>query len=251
MEISTTMKKIILLLGVLVSLTAAHVVFGQITEGVIVFEDKVNIHRTLPPDRQEMKNMMPEFRTTQQQLTFNAEESLYKPLEEDVADEDIEGPGVRMRFRIAQNEYYVNQAQSRRAVLQEFMGKKYLIEDSLKLIPWKFDGEMKEIKGYPCRKATYFNEERKQNITAWYTEKLRPFLGPESFASLPGAVLQIDINDGERMLTATSIEARAIKKNEMKLSGGGIKTTEPEFRKMRDEQMEKMRANGANMIIRN
>jgi GLPGLI family protein len=251
MEISTTMKKIILLLGVLVSLTAAHVVFGQVTEGLITFEDKVNVHRTLPAERREMKNMIPEFRITQQQLTFNSEESLYKPLEEDVADEDIEGAGMRMRFRTPQNEYYINQGQSRRSVLQEFMGKKYLIEDSLKVIPWKFDSEMKEIKDYQCKKATWYNEERKQNITAWYTDKLRPFLGPEGFATLPGAVLMIDINDGERMVTATKIEARPVKKSELKLSGGGVKTTQEEFTKIRDEQMERMRANGGNIIIRN
>ena len=245
------MKKIILLLGILVSLTAAQVVFGQVSEGVITFEDKVNMHRTLPPDRQEMKNMIPEFRSTQQQLAFNATESLYKPFEEDVADEDIEGPGMRMRFRMPQNEFYVNQGESKRAVLQEFMGKKYLIEDSLKVTPWKLVNEVKEIKGYPCKKATYYNEERKQNITAWYTDKLRPFLGPEGFTTLPGAVLMVDINDGERTLTALKVEAKALRKGDLKLSGGGVKTTEAEFRKLREEQMEKMRANGGNIIIRN
>ncbi len=245
------MKKIILLIGILVSVTAAHVVFGQVTEGIISYEDKVNIHKTLPPERQEMKDMIPQFRTSQQQLAFNADESLYKPLEEDVADEDIEGPGMRMRFRMPQNEFYVNQSESRRAVLQEFMGKKYLIEDSLKIIPWKFSNEIKEIKGYQCKKATYYNEERKQDITAWYTDKLRPFLGPESFTTLPGAVLMIDINDGERTVTATKIEGRPVKKNELKLTAGGTKTTEAEFRKTRDEQIQKMRANGGNIIIRN
>jgi GLPGLI family protein len=251
MEISTTMKKIILLIGILVSVTAAHVVFGQVTEGIISYEDKVNVHRTLPEDRQEMKDMIPEFRTSQQHLAFNADESLYKPLEEDVADEDIEGPGMRMRFRRSQSEFYVNQAESRRAVLQEFMGKKYLIEDSLRIIPWKFSNDVREIKGYQCKKATYYNEERKQNITAWYTDKLRPFLGPESFTTLPGAVLMIDINDGERMVTATKIEGRPVKKNELRLTPGGTKITEAEFRKTREEQIEKMKANGGNIIIRN
>jgi GLPGLI family protein len=251
MEISTTMKKIILVLGILVCLTAAHFTFGQVAEGVIIFEDKLNVHRTLPPDRQEMKNMIPEFRTSQQQLAFNATESLYKRLEEDVADEDVEGPGMRMTFRMPQNEFYINQNESKRSVLQEFMGKKYLIEDSLKVTPWKLSNEVKEVKGYQCKKATYYNEERKQNITAWYTDKLRPFLGPEGFTTLPGAVLMVDINDGERTLTAMKIEPKPLKKGDLKLSTGGIKTTEPEFRKLREAQMERMRANGGNVIIRN
>ena len=64
------MKKLLLLAGILVSLAAANVVFGQ-TTGVITYEVKVNLHRRLPPDRADMKAMMPEFRVTKEQLFFN------------------------------------------------------------------------------------------------------------------------------------------------------------------------------------
>ena len=251
MQISTTMKKIVLLLGVLVSLTAAHVVFAQTTEGFIVYETKINTHRTLPPDRQEMKSMIPEFRSTKEQLAFNSTQSLYKPIEEDVVDEDVDdGQGVRLRFRTPMSEYFVDQAASRKSILLEFIGKKYLIEDSLTLVPWKFGTETKEINGYQCRQASYYNEEKQQNIVAWYSDKFRPMLGPEGFNTLPGAVLQVDINDGERVITAKQIDARPLKKNELKMSSGGIKTTQAEFKRLRDEHLEKMKANGANIIIR-
>lgn len=243
------MKRIILLVGVLVSLTAAHIVFGQ-TEGAITYETKVNIHRTLPKEREAMKSMIPEFRTSKDKLAFNASESLYSPIIED-EDEDINAGGMQMRFQRPQNEIYIDQQNSRRVLLQDFMGKKYLIDDSLKLTPWKFGTETKEVKGHVCKQASWYNEERKQSIVAWYTDQLRPFLGPESFNTLPGAVLQIDINDGERTVTATNIEFRTLKKNEVKVPSGGTKTTEPEFRKMVSEQMERMRANGGNIIIRN
>jgi hypothetical protein len=64
-------------------------------------------------------------------------------------------------------------------------------------------------------------------------------------------VLEINVNEGERIITAKNIELRALKKNELKVPAGGTKTTEPEFRKMMNEQMERMRANGGNVIIRN
>jgi GLPGLI family protein len=243
------MKRILLLLGVLVSLTAAHIVFGQ-TEGTIIYEVKVNMHRTLPKEREEMKNMIPEFRTSQDQLFFNTTESLFLPVEED-EDQDINNGGMQMRFQRPRVENYINQATSRRVVQQEFMGKKYLIEDSLKVMAWKFGNETKEVKGYPCRQASFYNEERKQNIVAWYTDKFRPFLGPENFNTLPGAVLEVNINDGERTITAKTIELRPLKKNEIKIPSGGTKTTEVAYRKMVADQMEKMRANGGNMIIRN
>ena len=243
------MKRILLFLGVLVCLTAAHVVFGQ-TEGSIIYEVKMNMHRNIPKEREEMKNMIPEFRTTRDQLFFNSSESLYKPVEED-DDTDIDNGGMRMVIQRPKNETYVNQSASKRILLQEFMGKKYLIEDSLKVQPWKFGEETKEVKGYPCKQASFYNEERKQTIVAWYTDKLRPFLGPESFNTLPGAVMQVDINSGERIITAKTIELRPLKKNEMKIPAAGTKITEPEFRKMVREQMEKMGATGGNIIIRN
>ena len=244
------MKKIMILLGIAVSLTAAHIVFAQVNEGVITYAVKVNMHRTLPPDRQEMRNMVPEFRTTKDQLFFNAKESLYKPLPEE--DEDFgDGNGVQIRMRVPQNEVYVDQANSKRILLNEFMGKKYLIEDSLKLTPWKFGTETKAIKGYDCKQASFYNEERKQNVVAWYTDKLRPFLGPENFNTLPGAVLEVDINNGERVISVLSIEQRPLKKSELKMPTSGTKTTEAEYRKLVNEQMERMRANGANVIIRN
>jgi GLPGLI family protein len=249
MKISTTMKRILLFLGVLVCLTAAHVVFGQ-TEGSIIYEVKMNMHRNIPKEREEMKNMIPEFRKSRDQLFFNASESLYKAVEED-DDTDVDNGGMRMVIQRPKNETYVNQAATKRVLLQEFMGKKYLIEDSLKVTPWKFGSETKEVKGYACKQASFYNEERKQTIVAWYTDKLRPFLGPENFNTLPGAVLLVDINDGERIITAQTIELRPLKKNEMKIPSGGTKTTEPEFRKMVREQMEKMGASGGNIIIRN
>ena len=124
------MKKLILLLGVLVSLTAANVVFGQ--SGVITYEVKVNLHRRLPPERADMKAMIPEFRTTKEQLFFNGNESLYKPLIED-EDEEVGGGGMRMVIRQPNNEIYLDQATGKIISKQEFMGKNYLIEERLTL----------------------------------------------------------------------------------------------------------------------
>ena len=248
MKISKTMKRIILLAGVLTGVAAIQVVFGQ-TEGVITYEVKVNVHRTLPKEREEMKTMIPEFRINQDQLFFNAEASLFKPVEEE--EEEIEHGAMRMRMQRPMNETYVNQSDLKQVRLLEFMGKKYLIEDSVTLLPWKFGADTKEIQGFSCRQATYYNEERKQSVVAWYTDGLRPFLGPEGFNTLPGAVLAVDINDGERVITAKGIELRALKKNELKIPSAGTKTTEAEFRKLMEEQMERMRANGGNIIIRN
>ena len=61
----------------------------------------------------------------------------------------------------------------------------------------------------------------------------------------------MDINGGERVILATKIEPRALKKNELKVPSAGTKVTQEEYRKLVNEQMEKMRQGGGNVIIRN
>lgn len=247
------MKRILIVIGILISLFSLRVVFGQSAEGVITYHVKINMHRRLPPDRQEMKSMIPEYRTVKEQLFFNATESMYKPLIEDEEEPLGGGGGVQMRIQQPNNEVYVNPSSQRVVSKQEFMGKDYLIDDTLKVAPWKFGTETKEIMGYVCKQAFYTDEslpDRKQEITAWYTDKLRPMLGPDRFNSLPGTVLAVDINNGERVIVASEMDLRALKKNEIKMPASGTRTTRAEFRKMVDEQMKRMGGRGG-MIIRN
>lgn len=250
MKITNTMKNVLLVVGIVVMLTAAHFVFGQVPEGVIDYEVKMNMHRRLPPDQASMKDMIPEFSISKDQLFFNGKESLYKTIEEDEDEPEPGGGGMRMHLKRPNIQTYFNYDNSRKVMLQEFMGKDYLIEDSIRIAPWKFGMETKTILGYTCKQASFYNTERKTNVVAWYTDQLMPFRGPESFNSLPGTVLQVDINEGERIVTASKIEARPLKKNEMKIPSGGQRMTNDEFNKMQEAQMERMRANGANIIIR-
>ncbi|MBT1710039.1 GLPGLI family protein [Fulvivirgaceae bacterium PWU5] len=234
------MKKIVIIGSILASLAVAHVGFGQTPGGVILYEVKINLHRRLPPDRETMKDAIPEFNVHQEELFFNETASLYKPMEEDEDEFEADGGGMRMRFRRPHGEYYTDQAMAASIVQQDIMGKKYLIQDSLSVLPWKLGTETKTILGYICRQASYYNEERKQEIVAWYTDTLRPFLGPERFNSLPGGVLQVDVNAGETVITAQQVTLRPLKKNELKAPTGGERITQTEFQKVSREQMQRM-----------
>jgi len=253
------MKSLLVILGILVCIAAAEVVFAQNqgTEGVITYEMKINLHRRIPPGQEARKAMIPEFRTTKQQLFFNESESIYKPVIEDEEEDMMAGHegngGMRFRFQQANDEIYINPGNTTIVAKREFMGKEYLIDDTLKISPWKLGSETKEIQGYPCKMAWYVDErqpDRKQEITAWYTDQLRPMLGPEMFGSLPGTVLAIDINNGERVIVARQVEFRQLKKNEIKVPEKGQKVTQAEFRKIQDEAMKQMGGSGR-MIIRN
>ena len=245
------MKKIIMILGILVSLTAGHCVFSQTAEGTINYEVKVNMHRRLPSDREGMKEMMPEFNVHQDILFFNSNESLYKTMDPEVEpDEEEDRPGPRMMIRRPRVEVYSNRQTNQLIKQQEFIGKRFLIHDTLKVLPWKLGADQKQIMGYSCKQAIWNNEERNTIVTAWYADGLPPFLGPEGINTLPGTILQLDFNNGERIVTATKIESRPLAKNEMKVPDSGQRVTSAEFKKIVDTQMKKMGGNG-NIIIRN
>jgi hypothetical protein len=102
-------------------------------------------------------------------------------------------------------EIYFDAANQRRLIEEEFMGKDYLIDDSIAVLPWKFSSENKKVMNYDCQKASYFDETRKQQVTAWYTNKLRPFLGQFQRSARWRAA--IDINDGGVLLLRSNRDA--------------------------------------------
>lgn len=244
------MKKIILLIGILIMLVTAHLTFAQPVQGVITYELKVNLHKRLPPEREDMKKMIPEFRSSSEQLFFNETESLYKPLIEDEPEEFDNGGGAHIRMARPYYEFYLNSDNKQVVSKREFMGKNYLIVSDLELAPWKFSDETRTIQGYECKQAYYTNEETKQTITAWYTNEIRLFLGPTSYNTLPGTVLAVDINNEEQVFIANKIEMRELRKNELKIPKGGEEISQEDFRKMVDERMKEM-GGGPRIMIRN
>ena len=244
------MKKIVLLTGIITLVSVVSHSYAQDMEGIITYEYKTNLHRRLPPDREELKEMMPQFRTSTEQLFFNATESLYKPVIEDDLDELDNGGGMRVQIARPYFEFYLNGESKTATNKREFMGKNYLITKPMEIAPWKFSDETKVILGYECKQAYYTTEDPEQTVTAWYTDKLRPFLGPNIYYTLPGAILALDINNEEQVYEAKQIELNALKKNEMKIPKGGQEITDEEFKIIMDEQMKKMGAHGG-MMIRN
>lgn len=249
-------KHLLFLAAAVVIIGIINSSYGQLatdqpSSGVIIYESKVNLHRRLTGEQEKMKAMVPEFRVTRFQLAFSGLISLYKPILEDEKEEMSSG-GIKIQMHQPYSETYTDAAQQNTTRMIEFMGKDYLIEDSLTIQPWKLGDEVKEISGFNCRMAHYTDTTRNdtQEITAWYTPELPPFIGPERFNTLPGTVLAVDFNNGERVILAKDIAFRELKKNELKKPEKGKQLTPEEFRMMVDEQMERMRQHGAVIGIR-
>jgi GLPGLI family protein len=217
--------------------------FSQTAEGVITYETRINMHRMLPPGQEERKAMIPEFRTVKNQLFFNSDESIYKPL---IEEEEEETGGGRRQFRGMQSEIYLNHTTGIMLTKQDFRfaSKQFLVVDTVKVAPWKFGTETKSVAGFDCKQAYYTDEETKQTVTAWFTDKLRPFVGPDQYNTLPGAILALDINNGERVIVAKKVEMRPLKKGELQELTGGERISRTEFRKYMEEMRKRRQANG-------
>ncbi len=235
------MKKLLLLLA----LGLAHSGFAQNQEGVITYSLTVKL---APPPGEAAVNMPPP-PVFKNQLVFTGKESLYKPVEEE-PEEDMSNSGMVLRINRPIVEIYSNLKTGQKIASREFLGKQYLIEDSIRNTPWQLSDQTKQIQGITCKKATYYNAERKRTFTAWYAENIYLSSGPDGYGGLPGLILELDANNGEMLATATKIELRKLTKDEpVKAPVKGKKISENEFKKLQEEHMREMEKQGGNVRI--
>ncbi len=240
-------------LVVLFMLSVVYLGVDNLQQGVILYEQKVNMHRRI--QNPEMRNMIPEYNITKMQLAFDENASLFKDFEDEEEDVIESGNGA-MQFRMMRpkNEIYQNFTEGSKIEMHEFMGKKYLIKGELTQTPWKMTGETEAVGGYTCMKATMTDKDPQgadRNVVAWFTPDIPLPSGPGNFGSLPGMILKVDINDGEMVYTAIKIEGRELKESELEAPSKGKEITEEDFRKMVEEEMKRMGGQGGRMIIRN
>ncbi|MCD8539156.1 MAG: GLPGLI family protein [Leadbetterella sp.] len=105
-------------------------------------------------------------------------------------------------------EYWVRRDFSANKVLETQMisGKVYIVEDSLYTFPWKIKSEIKEIAGHLCMLATSYDSLRNYSVEAWFTTDIPLSVGPEEFMGLPGAILEVTVNEGVTVISATSVK---------------------------------------------
>jgi GLPGLI family protein len=211
------------------------------TTGKIIYEEKMDMHKTLPPGQQDMRDMMPQFSTSNWELVFSGDESIYQTqkLEELEYTSNQGGAQMTMRFGRDNRVLYKNLATPEMVDSREFMQKQFLIKGPPTERKWKIGKKQKEILGYPCHEAS-FQADSTTHIVAWYTPKLQHPNGPSDFQGLPGLILQIDVNDGQRVTTATKIQFDSIDTSVILAPTKGKEVTADEFEKIRQEKMKEM-----------
>lgn len=204
------------------------------SSGAITYEVRVDVHSQLPEGFENMKSMIPQFQVENYEVIFSPASSIFKKLEEPGARRGMMMGGMR-------TEVFVDRENRQIVDFKDFIGTPFLIEETIEAIPWKFGFEELEIAGYVCMMAYYTDTIAKQEITAWFTTALPPFLGPDRFVTLPGTILALDINNGETVYVARKIEIRDTRAAEIVRPTKGQKMTRKQFTDMVEEQMARFR----------
>lgn len=154
------MKKINLILTLMLSFAA----FAQNFQGMAVYESKTSTAnmtqgwggREMTPEMR--KNMEERVKAAFEKtfiLNFDRNASIYKEEEKIESDANQGGMGRMMAsFTGGGGTHYKNVKDKTFIVDKEFMGKEFLIVDSLPKYEWKLEGETRQIGAYTCFKAT-------------------------------------------------------------------------------------------------
>jgi GLPGLI family protein len=153
---------------------------------------------------------------------------------------------------------------------RSFFEKDFLVVDSLKQLKWKLTDETKTIAKHLCKKATTTtttmqmmrmnfgpppnggarrdttradNKPKEIEVVVWYTEDIPVAVGPEMYSGLPGAILEINSDNGQAITTATEISGKFPKKELVKPTRGE-QMTRAQFQENMKKMMEDMQKNG-------
>ncbi|MCL6461983.1 MAG: GLPGLI family protein [Flavobacterium micromati] len=138
---------------------------AQEFQGIAVYESKTSTadfktqmegNKNMTPDIQKMieERMKKMFEKTFI-LNFNKSASIYKE-EEKLEASGQASAGMRMMSSMTGGggTFYKNVKEKSYTVDKEFMGKEFLVKDSLTNLNWKLESETRIIGGYTCYKAT-------------------------------------------------------------------------------------------------
>jgi GLPGLI family protein len=160
-------------------------------EGVITYEEIVNIHASLAPDQQAYKAMLPETTTSTIRISFRDMLSRV----ESATDASETGKGnITFSMSGASTHFIVDRTKKITQNLYVFNNKNYYTETALRDTLIKPEaGQSKAILGYACKMAIFKQKDghTADSYEVWYTEQLGIQCCPIDGFPVKGAVLEI------------------------------------------------------------
>lgn len=192
-------KVLMLACGLLANIQPGYGQYAYFVEsGKIEFEKRVNmfakIKGRVTPDNVLMQQVYDDYRRTHAQfvtskasLSFNKDQSIYQTAGEFVPSSDFIG---REPWVIANNTVLTDLRSDSITIVKKVFDATYTLREKQPQILWKHTNEVREIAGYECKRANGLIQDSIY-VVAFYTERLVPAIGPESFSGLPGTILGV------------------------------------------------------------
>jgi GLPGLI family protein len=195
------MKKSIL---IIIMLFTGHTLLAQytrfVTAGTIEFDKTINMYAYMEnqvnkinetymrPAVDQYKRSQPQFKIMKSKLTFANDKSLFEPI---AATENspygiVNNDPVMVQNNVIYSDLTSGTSTTQKTVFEQI----FLVKDSTRKITWKITDETREIAGYTCRRANALIMDSIY-VVAFYSEKIVPSGGPESFSGLPGMILGV------------------------------------------------------------
>lgn len=195
------MNKIIITLFILF---IGYSSFGQLHEGYIKFDRRINLFKKFPdPDVQKWIGKKNQYSYDSYLLYFNDSMSVFIP------DPDGEPKEGMMKWLVQQHSMIQNLSNHANISLLDFFGQVIVAQDTLRTRDWKYTGKIRTIADYKCTQAMlHINDSTR--LYAWFTTEILPQTGPENFVGLPGTILGIASEDGGITYFASKVVAQPV-----------------------------------------
>jgi len=200
-------------------LSAQNVHF--ISSGNIEFEKSVNTYaiiKRLYGNRlddsflqqafEQYKKTQPQFKVLKSTLTFGNDKTLYTP----GAPETVPGGFFTVPMADQNNIIFTDMATKMVTAQKAVFEQIYLVKDTLRKIKWKVTDETRDIAGYSCRRANGLMMDSIY-VVAFFATQIPVSGGPESFAGLPGMILEVALPHENVIWRATKVTEAAIPEN--------------------------------------
>lgn len=225
-----------------------------ITSGKIIYQEKVKLEIKLEGDAAQFGDKLPKEQVSGKVLYFNPDYSLYQAGASKNEDDALEQQSGVMKIRMVtggqSDKTFCDFKNNRKTEQKDFMTRLFLVEDDLLPGDWKITGNYSTILGYNCQEA--LSQDTARAVRAWFTSAIPVSSGPAGYGGLPGMILQMDLNNGKRVITASSIDNPLTDTNILMKPKEGKKVTSAEFKKIVDDKMKEMGAEhgeGMNHVI--
>lgn len=230
------------------------------SSGLITYKETMKMEFEIDlPEGIDLSAMLPETTSTYKELYFNGKQSVYIDAKgNESMDQEMESDdgSVQIMIKMEDNDeiYYTNLETALATHQTSFMGKEFLIEETIKKPKWKLTGEKVSYLGYECHKAELllaaddFNKNQ-SIIVAWFAPGIPAQVGPRNYHSLPGAILMLSVDGDMFEYMATEVNLKADTTEKIIKPTKGKSVTQAEFKTIIKEKEEELKELGGGSFM--